>query len=57
MVTCAHCGTPLPADARFCSSCGRGAAETAQADQVAASYQETAHGESVWPGAPADGEP
>jgi predicted amidophosphoribosyltransferase len=25
VVTCAHCGQPLPADANFCSFCGNAA--------------------------------
>ncbi|MBD0349425.1 MAG: zinc ribbon domain-containing protein [Thermoleophilia bacterium] len=54
LVSCAQCDTALPAGARFCSNCGAVAAETARSDQVAASYEQTAHGEKPWGDPPAD---
>ena len=48
VVSCARCGSPLPADARFCGTCGSVADETAHSDHVAASYEQTAHGDEQW---------
>jgi hypothetical protein len=57
VVTCTRCGNALPADARYCASCGAIAAETARSEHVAASYEQTAHGEQFWPEAREDGDP
>ena len=54
LVSCAQCGTALAADARFCSNCGGIAAESARSDQVAASYEQTAHGDEFWGEPPGD---
>ncbi len=54
LVSCAQCDTALPAGARFCSNCGAVAAETARSDQVAASYEQTAHGDRPWGDPPAE---
>lgn len=57
VVSCARCGAPLPADVRFCGNCGSVADETAQSEHVAASYEQTAHGEQFWHDEPAGGDP
>lgn len=54
LVSCAHCGTALAAGARFCSNCGGIAAESARSEQVAASYEQTAHGDEAWDRPPDD---
>ncbi len=57
VVSCGNCSNPLPADARYCANCGAIAAETARSEHVAASYEQTAHGEQFWgdAGPPEDG--
>ncbi len=57
VVSCSRCSGPLPADARYCANCGAIAAETARSEHVAASYEQTAHGEQFWQEARPEGDP